>query len=666
MKVLISISLLFLFLLSCNKEKQSELPLLLTNQVNEISEEGAYFSANVINGYSSEVQEYGFTWSKEENPIIKEDEKYVMYEPFDGGEFGQQITTSLKEGETYYMRSYMQTKSSITYGNQVMFVSLGSSAPIIEDFYPKKGNLNDTITITGQNFSYVSINNSVKFNTSIARILKVSQDTIVAMVPPWLSSVKSDVSVTIFNNIEIAEEQFELITPEILDFSPNTGNFETLVTIKCTKLSNTKTLKVFFDDFQADIVEVFDEEIIVNVPDDLNKQSSEVRVELNGFSSVASQKFELLPVELSHFSPEIALTGSTILISGENFSPLAENNFIYVGGMLVEIVKASSNEIEIKLPTQDEIIYPSRNLSLTVQVAEQEWTFDDELIINDQWFRLKNAPEELLSSDYLYSYISCFSDNSRAYIGLNNSKVFFEYDPSQDKWKRLKDFPGSKRFNGAGFVNGDNVFFGTGLSNSSYRVFYKDWWKYNIKDNTWTQLQDFDGKERTAAIAFKVNNSGYIGTGGGSGIIEYLSDIWRYDENADSWIMVADYPEEMSYGLALSTSSQAFVGLGINFATDIKYMYRYDPDSNKWTKIKDFPQGGDNNRSLGFVINNQVYASIGYWNPFYKWNAPYQSWNEIEPVDLIDKRNAIAFSINGKGYVGLGMNNWMWEYDPSR
>nr|WP_321406257.1 IPT/TIG domain-containing protein [uncultured Carboxylicivirga sp.] len=543
---------------------------------------------------------------------------------------------------------------------------MGSKAPVITDFEPKLGNLGDTITIVGQNFSYVQTTNEVKFNTSYARVLKESQDTIVALVPPWLASQKSELSVTINGNRAIADQQFELVTPEVFDYSPKTGNFETLVTIRGENFSNISTLKVFFDEFEAEIIEVSDEEIIVNVPDDLNKQSSEVRVEMNSVSSFATESFKLLPVVLSEFSPKAILTGKTLFITGENFSPLTQNNFVYVGGIQVEVIKASNNEIQIQLPTQDEIIYPSRNLSLAVQIAGQQYTFDEKLIINDQWFRLKNAPEELLTSGFSYGYASCFAGESKAYIGLNNSSVFFEYDPNQDEWKRLIDFPGGNRFNGVGFVIEDNVFFGTGSSPSPYHIYYKDWWKYNIQNNTWTKLQDFNGEERSGAVAFKINNSGYIGTGSGSGTIEYFTDVWRYDEMTDDWSKVADYPEQMFYGIAISTSSNALVGLGRRFATDISFMYRYDPGNDQWTKIKDFPQGGDNNRSLGFVINDQIYASIGYWHSFYFYNSMYQSWSEIETSDLIDNRNAIAFSIYGRGYVGLGMNNWMWEFDPSR
>ncbi len=666
MKSLIHIVCLLLLLSSCNEEKQSELPLLHTKDVSDITEEGAWFSARVINDYESNVIEYGFVWSNQENPVIEKDEKYVIYETFNGGDFGQQITTSLKKGEIYYMRSYMQTKSALIYGNQVEFVSKGSRAPVIVDFNPKRGNLNDTVIITGQNFSYVLINNIVKFNSSYARILKVTQDTIITLVPRWLSGVKSDLSVTVLDNKAIADDQFELILPEIQDFTPKKGNFETLVAIKCKNLSNTNSLKVFFDDFEADIIDVSAEQIVVNVPDDLNKTSSEIRVEMNGFPVTAAERFELLPVKLSQFFPKVAITGNTIVIQGENFSPLPQNNFVYLGDIQAEVLKASSDEIEIKLPLQDEVIYPSRSVTITVEVAEEKPTFDDNLMINDQWFRLNNAPEELFSSNLGYSDVYCFSDENKAYLGLNDSNIFFEYDPIQDSWKKLRDFPGESRFYGVGFVIDNNVFFGTGISTYPKRVYYKDWWKYNIQDNTWTQLKDFKGKERCAAIAYTAGNIGYIGTGSGSGIIEYFTDVWMYDEVIDDWSMVADYPKEMFSGVALSVGTSAYVGLGRCFATDVNYMYQYNSENDSWSKLPDFPQGGEDNRSIGFDIDGQIYVSIGYWNPFYCYKESSKWWTSVEQPNFFDNRDAIAFSLNGKGYVGLGMKNWMWEYDPSR
>ncbi len=42
------------------------------------------------------------------------------------------------------------------------------------------------------------------------------------------------------------------------------------------------------------------------------------------------------------------------------------------------------------------------------------------------------------------------------------------------------------------------------------------------------------------------------------------------------------------------------------------------------------------------------------------------SWVKLQADFLSDVNGGIAFSLGGKAFVGLGQENAMWEYDPSR
>nr|WP_321406258.1 hypothetical protein [uncultured Carboxylicivirga sp.] len=110
MKSYFSIIILVFILTACNKEQHSDLlPLLYTEEVTNISEEGAFFSAKVINGYNSDIKEYGFVWSKVDNPTIDRSDKYIIYNPLESENFNQLVTTTLEAGEVYYVRSYLKT-----------------------------------------------------------------------------------------------------------------------------------------------------------------------------------------------------------------------------------------------------------------------------------------------------------------------------------------------------------------------------------------------------------------------------------------------------------------------------------------------------------------------------------------------------------------------------
>lgn len=667
MRYLIGVIFICLLVISCMQEKDCDQPILFTEEVSEINSNGAVFAASQIDICDCEVLESGFVWDINPNPILETAEKYFIQEPYTKKSFRKEITTTFMKDQIYYVRSFIKNSKYLIYGNEVAFSSKGSSAPTITDFKPKVGNLGDTITITGSNFSYTVKKNVVIIGGQYCNTISANQDTIRAIISNELNVASAQIEVSILGHTAKNIEPFQLYVPLITDFRDKNGSYNSEVTIIGENfLSNPSTLEVRFDNVQAEIIDKKDNQLIVGVPDALNVSESRISVVMNNIEAYSNDNFRLTPVSLLSFYPKKAITGGALTLRGNYFSPISQNNIVTIGGILVNVNKSTLNEIEVTLPLQDKTIYPSRNLSIHVEVAGQAQSYVDNLVINDNWFRLKDAPQSLASSGYSYHYVSCFASENKSYIGLNNSKVLFEYDPQKDEWKSLRDFPGEKRFNGAGFVIGDNVYFGTGSSPSPYHVYYKDWWKYNVNNDSWTQLNNFYGNGRSGAFAFKRDNLGYVGTGSGKNTLEFFTDVWKYNESEDSWSRIADFPKKMTDGIALSTDEYTYAGMGREYATDITFMYRYLPNSNIWESIPDFPHGRDDNQPIGFVIQNQVYISLGYWYPFYRYNASYQIWSKMNRAEFMDFRNSITFSISGKAYVGLGMNNQMWEYDPSR
>lgn len=101
-----------------------------------------------------------------------------------------------------------------------------------------------------------------------------------------------------------------------------------------------------------------------------------------------------------------------------------------------------------------------------------------------------------------------------------------------------------------------------------------------------------------------------------------------------------------------------------------------DKDGN-WAKRADY-KGAGRGGAVNFTIGEDVYVGLGYsegdyFSSFYKYNATSNSWSLATPLpeDAVLRREAVAFSINGKGYIGLGVdenNNRLkdfWEFDPT-
>lgn len=659
--------LLIILAVSCNKEKEFDYSLVYTGEVTEIKNDGAVFSAKIVDLSKLEVIEHGFVWDEKTNPTIENSEKYVIIETPRIGVFNQHISTTLKAGTKYYVRTYIKNTKYVTYGNEVVFTSLGSLAPQILDFIPKTGNLNDSITIIGHNFSYKASNNHVQIGEFQASVIKANQDTLIVKVPERLNSLSSLISISIQGNKAISTDLFNLIPPVISDFQEKIGTFGSLVTIVGNNfLANPSTLKVYFDNFNARITDIQNQSIKVFVPDSLNKRQSIIKVRMNNITATSIDNFQLAPLTITDFTPKIAITGSTISLTGNNFSPIASNNIVTIGGHILTVTKASLNKLEVVLPFQNNVIYPSRKVPIIIETIGEIKKYNDSLLIDDDWFRIKNAPTSISNSGFGYSYCNCFTYKGKAYVGLNNKSLFWEYNPITDEWSKLADFPGKPRYQGVGFVIGENLYFGTGSSPHPYYEYFNDWWKYSFVDNTWSQLSNFSGEKRSGAVAFQINNFGYLGTGLGVGVLVYYSNFWKYDPSVDSWTRIADYPKEMWNGIAIANSTEAYTGLGMNFYSCIKYMYKYNPDSNIWQTIADFPYGCDNNNPMGFCINNKVYIKTDHTQDFYFYDDSNNIWNKM-PERMISGINyGISFSLNNKVYVGLGLCNSMWVFDPSR
>ena len=110
-----------------------------------------------------------------------------------------------------------------------------------------------------------------------------------------------------------------------------------------------------------------------------------------------------------------------------------------------------------------------------------------------------------------------------------------------------------------------------------------------------------------------------------------------------------------------------------------------DKDGN-WSKGAEY-SGSGRGGAVSFTIGDDVYLGLGYSNgdyfsSFYTYNTTDDNWATIteKDVDGIEtgvfpgtpRREAVAFSVGGKGYIGTGVDedndrlNDFWEYDPAK
>jgi N-acetylneuraminic acid mutarotase len=238
----------------------------------------------------------------------------------------------------------------------------------------------------------------------------------------------------------------------------------------------------------------------------------------------------------------------------------------------------------------------------------------------------------------------------------------------------MSTFNEEARSSSAAFTIGDIGYMGTGYDGDDY---YKDFWSYDMATNSWQQLADFPGMERSSATAFTIGNEGYIGTGYNGDINEELEDFYKYNPQTNSWVAIASFGGSARYGaVGFGSDTYGYVGTGYD-GSDKKDFWKYNPNTDTWEEIFGF--GGDKRREgTTFTIGNEVYLVTGvsngiYEEDFWKFDLDTEIWTALVDVDddsddYIQRSSAVAFSIDGKGYVACGDysggQSSVYEYNP--
>ncbi|MBN2616238.1 MAG: IPT/TIG domain-containing protein [Bacteroidales bacterium] len=663
----------FFLIAACHKESGFDFPLIYTGQVSNITPQGVDFNARLANIRLDQIKAYGFVWDTLPNPTIGNSEKYVIGKSPESEIIQQHISTALIAGMKYYARAFVQEKKLVVYGKDITFVSLGSGAPKISGISPQSGNLGDRLTITGENFSYRKENNIVRIGTERAKILSASQDTLVVLIPDILAVQSAPVNVSIYNKQATAANHFNLIPPVIRSLDPDTATFGSRILIRGDNFTaNPSSVKVYFDNIKVVSQIKNQKSIDVLVPNDLKKSKYVVKVFMNNLFCQSEDTFRISRPLITDISPKSASTGGKLIIKGKNFSPAGLNNSVFIGGMKANIYWGSQTDstLTVYIPYQNEGYYPSRDVKIEVKVNDQSAEYNGTLHLNDTWFRLKNSPVNFTGAFYE-------EVNGKIYLGINNNIGFWEYDPATDTFKRLANFPGKIRTGGKGFVENGTIYFGTGLSDSTY---LKDFWQYDISLNTWRRLNDFSGSPRAGGFGFTVDGNGYLGGGAydSLGTMVNHADFWKYNVATDTWLRVSDLLSTnpswpgISYGTYAVVGDKVYLGLGVGTLPDFGRWYCYDPKTDQWNAIAIFPYTrweGNNRLPSAFVLNGVMYAKT-ISSVFCSYNSQNDSWSTVSTGMLPVFNSPVSVGIGNKAYffyreVYYGSNSdEVWVYTP--
>jgi len=280
------------------------------------------------------------------------------------------------------------------------------------------------------------------------------------------------------------------------------------------------------------------------------------------------------------------------------------------------------------------------------------------------------------------------------YDGKDALNTFYKYS-LQEGWSKIANFPGIARREAVAFTANGKGYVGTGVDEEDQRL--SDFWEYDPTNNTWTEItKDFvasalpeeAGLEhgRQNAVAFSINNIGYVGTGYGFQEGEdrnNLKDFYKFE--GGNWSKIAFDGEKSRNATTFVINNKAYVVSGDN---SLKYVWEYDPaqlaaseTSNGWTSKKYLDK--DNKRedvqrseAVSFVINNKGYLVTGklggYSREVWEYEPTTDKWVERTSLEneVPSREDAVAFSLNNRGFftTGNASGNYLddtWEFNPT-
>lgn len=613
----------FLVSESCQNEIHQEKPFAEaeTTEATVMQSGGVVFKGKILSRGNSEITQHGFIWSTSQNPgyddIVFQNAEFAMLGPA-GSEtdISFHATAAIANDVVYNVRLFLITEDIISLGNIISFTGRGSLPPELTSVDPPSAGAGDTVTITGKNFAFRKFSNSVWLDNHSCEIVNSDAEHIMFRVPA-LGDGDYKLGVEVGGNQALNKPDFEITKPVCTRFEPVTGTFGDVITLfgENLSLADGSFVQVYFNSEEATVTEKTRTYYKVIVPDRLNSNPVTIRIQ-SGKPYYFSQEFELKQPVISDITPREAKTGSTIIISGQNFNPAPSFNILTIGGFPSEVISSTSTEITARVPVSLSAGTYDVTVSTLGHVVESPVT----LKVNSPWRRLSDFPGGPRTA------IACFALSGKGYAGTGlrpdgvEASDFWEYDPSTDQWKRIADFPTPIRY-ATGFEADGMAFMANGKTNGIYRM-----------------------------------------------------ELTRYDPVTDTWESRAPRP-----GGGSSMDAPGFVINGKAYLPASYEMYEYTPSTDTWQQKSFLPALGYFGSGAAFTINGKGYYGVGYiyevdsnTGAFYEYDPVTDTWSAKASFPGILRSSVTSFSLpNGKGYVGLGYSsqlnkylNDMWEYDP--
>lgn len=231
---------------------------------------------------------------------------------------------------------------------------------------------------------------------------------------------------------------------------------------------------------------------------------------------------------------------------------------------------------------------------------------------NDSWETLPDFPGAARS----FSYGT--SRGTKAYVGFGGSdgvpfNDLWEYDTETEDWTQLADCPCGPRYHPAFIQIDDKIYAGLGNNPANQ----DDWWEYDISTGVWTEKDDLPGPSRHHPYYFGIDDIAYVGLGHGNSVngnISVYTDFYKFDPSTDEWTQLDDFPGEGRVaGTQFDLNGKGYLlsgdGDDHGFMEEGEF-WEYEPEADEWTQLTSHP-GSSRWAPGSFIIDDYVYLMCG-------------------------------------------------------
>jgi len=590
----------------------------------------------------------------------------------------------------------------------------------ITTFSPFTISFRDTITINGANFP-TSVKSKVQVTVidEPATIVEFTSSRIKVIPSDYIKKPQGSVKVTVGTQNLSYTDVIKLNKPLISSIDPAKGSGQSQVKITGNHFTPAPaSIDVKLNGTKADVISSDLKSITVKVPSGIPAGTYPFSVTI-AEQNVLSPGFEIIKPSINNISPLVGTWGSTLTITGENFSNSITGNVVLFNTISATVISASPTEIKVTVP--EGLLQKSSTISVRVFIA------DDQTVVFPTPFMLtapvitdmnpkdgKSNTLVTITGQNLNSNVNNHAVTFGTYTaevisatptslvvkvpkGIDDSSVpvtvtlaeqsntFSQNFHLISPWRRIADFPSNAREACTAFTIGSYGY--VGLGTKFHFSSPPDFFKYDAATDTWSTIPDFSyfssggSGSYTGQAAFVIGNEAYVGLGA-IGETWLLNEFSKYDAVSNTWLDATNcQPADAIDGaVCYSINNKGYVTSGRNYLNQPEFkLLEYDPVADQLTRKADF-QGPARMEATGFALSGKAYLTTGFgyvndimYNDMWVYDPATNQWAQRNGIPGSARWKATAFTLNGKGYVIGGASSYdayynrlkdMWQYDP--